>query len=227
MKPNQHDLEDLKLIQLECAKKVVFAPTISLEEIRYIGGMDLTFKDFKHTPTQALVSLVVIEYPSLTLIEKLVKMVKVTFPYVPTFLAFRELPALLEVYDSASHKPDVYFIDGQGLAHPRKCGIATHFGVETNTVAIGVAKSYLYGRYKVPCKNRGCKSLLYDKYKDEIIGSVVRTRSNVAPVFVSVGNKISLEMAIQLVMQTSRYRIPEPTRLAHNVLQEERHKIGW
>jgi len=220
-------MEELKKIQTECGKKVKEKDRLELEKIRYIGGMDLTFKDLKRNPTEALVSLVVVDRKTLKPVDIVIKRTVVDFPYIPTFLAFRELPALLEIYDKAKIKPDVYFIDGQGKIHPRRCGIASHFGVETDTVAVGVAKSHLYGKFNYPCSKKGCFSFVKDPKSGEILGAVVRTKDNTYPVFVSVGNNISLKSAIRLVLETSKYRIPEPTRLAHNVLQKERKKLNW
>ena len=220
-------MEELKKIQTECGKKVKEKDRLELEKIRYIGGMDLTFKDLKRNPTEALVSLVVVDRKTLKPVDIVIKRTVVDFPYIPTFLAFRELPALLEIYDKAKIKPDVYFIDGQGKIHPRRCGIASHFGVETDTVAVGVAKSHLYGKFNYPCSKKGCFSFVKDPKSGEILGAVVRTKDNTYPVFVSVGNNISLKSAIRLVLETSKYRIPEPTRLAHNVLQKERKKLHW
>jgi len=220
-------LEELKKLQTECGKKIKEIDRISLEKIRYIGGMDLTFKNLKGNPTEALVSLVVVDINTLKPVEVVIKRTVVDFPYIPTFLAFRELPALLEVYNASKLKTDVYFIDGQGKIHPRRCGIATHFGVETDTVAVGVAKSHLYGKYELPCARKGCFSFVRDPKTGEVLGAVVRTKSNTYPIFVSVGNNITLPTAIKLVLKTSKYRIPEPTRLAHNVLQKKRKELGW
>ena len=227
MEPSPLDLERLKEIQTECGKRINETDRVDIERVRYIGGMDLTFKDLKRNPTEALVSLVVVDTQNLKPVDVVIRQTEVDFPYIPTFLAFRELPALLEVYDKAKVKPEVYFIDGQGKIHPRRCGIASHFGVETGTVAVGVAKSHLYGRFKYPCERRGCVSYVKDPKTGEVLGAVVRTKDRVYPVFVSVGNNISLPSAIKLVLKTSKYRIPEPTRLAHNVLQKKRKELGW
>jgi len=225
--PSGEELERLKKIQYDCAKKIVERDEIPFEKIRYIGGMDLTFKDLKRNPTEALVSLVVVDKETLKPVEVIVEHTEVDFPYIPTFLAFRELPPLLEVYKKSKITPDVFFIDGQGKIHPRKCGIASHFGVEANVSAVGVAKSHLYGKYEFPCSKRGCLSYVKDPKTGEVLGAVVRTKTNTYPVFVSVGNKVSLPTAVRLVLQTSKYRIPEPTRLAHLVLQKKRKELGW
>ncbi|WP_461829600.1 endonuclease V [Aquifex sp.] len=214
------DLEKLKRIQLECAKKVIQRDDFA--EIRTVGGMDLTFEDIKRDPTRAWASLVVIDIETLKPIYEHVVEDVVEFPYIPTFLAFRELPLLLKLYKTAEVKPDVFFVDGQGVAHPRGCGIASHFGVETGEVSVGVAKSRLFGYAKEPGPKKG--DFTYLRYKGRIVGAVVRTKDNAQPVYVSVGHRISLKTAIELVLKTSIYRVPEPTRLAHNLLQKVRRE---
>ncbi len=184
--------------------------------------MDLTFEKIKENPTRAWASLVIIELKTLKPIYDLVVEDVVSFPYIPTFLAFREMPLLIKLYEKAKVKPDVFFIDGQGIAHPRGCGIASHFGVETGMVSVGVAKTRLFGYYDEPGERRG--EFSYLKYRGKILGAVVRTRDRTAPVFVSVGHRISLRTAVNLVLKTSKYRIPEPTRLAHNLLQRVRRE---
>ncbi|RLJ70907.1 endonuclease V [Hydrogenivirga caldilitoris] len=213
-------IEELKKIQLECARRVIGRD--DFEKLQTVGGMDLTFESVKENPTRAWASLVVIDIRTLKPIYSLVVEDMVSFPYIPTFLAFREMPLLLKLYEKTEVKPDVYFIDGQGTAHPRGCGIASHFGVETGEVSVGVAKTRLFGHYKEPEERRGAYSYL--KHGERVVGAVVRTKDKTAPIFVSVGHRISLKTAINLVLETSRYRIPEPTRLAHNLLQQVRRR---
>lgn len=129
---------------------------------------------------------------------------------------------MLKLHKEAELKPDIYFIDGQGVAHPRDCGVASHFGVETGSVSVGVAKTRLFGHYKDLGTKKG--SWTYLKYKDKVVGCALRTKDSSEPIFVSVGHRISLKTAIELVLRTSIYRIPEPTRLAHNLLQMVRKK---
>jgi deoxyribonuclease V len=117
----------------------------------------------------------------------------------------------------------VYFIDGQGIAHPRGCGIASHFGVEANTPTIGVAKTVLVGKAQEPAPKRGSFSPIH--YGGKVVGAVLRTKDNTAPIYVSPGHMISLNTALELVLKTSLYRIPEPTRLAHNLLQKVRKSV--
>lgn len=216
------DLEELKRIQQECAKKVVQKD--DFQEIRTVGGIDLTFQDIRNNPTRAWASLVVIDINTLKPVYEDVVEGIVDFPYIPTFLAFRELPLMINLHQGAKKKPDVYFIDGQGVAHPRGCGIASHFGVITQSVSVGVAKTKLFGYYKELSTKRGSWSYL--TYRGNILGAVLRTRDNTEPIYVSVGHRISLKTAVELVLKTSIYRIPEPTRLAHNLLQKVRRKTS-
>ena len=162
---------------------------------------------------------------------------KVNFPYIPGLLSFRESPACLAAVEKLKHEPDVFLIDGQGIAHPRRLGIASHLGLFFDKPTIGCAKSRLTGYFQAPPLKQGSYSLLLDRRlqttdyrpardegretRDEIIGAVVRTRTNVEPVFVSVGNKCLLNDAIKITLDcTTKYRIPEPTRLAHQLVSK-------
>ncbi|RMH79697.1 MAG: endonuclease V [Acidobacteria bacterium] len=214
------DLKRLENIQKICAERVVQRD--DFERVELIGGMDLTFENLHKNPTKAWASLVVIRLEDLKVVYQKVVEGTVDFPYIPTFLAFRELPLMLKLHEEAELKPDLYFIDGQGVAHPRGCGIASHFGVETNSVSVGVAKTKLFGYYKDLGEKRG--SFAYLRYKGSIVGCALMTRDHSEPIFVSVGHRISLKTAIELVLKTSIYRVPEPTRLAHNLLQSVRRR---
>lgn len=212
------DIEKLKAIQIECAKKVIQRD--AFEKLELVGGIDLTFEKMQDNPTRAWASLVVLRLKDFKVVYQKVIEGVVDFPYIPTFLAFRELPLMLRLYQEAEVKPDVFFIDGQGVAHPRGCGIASHFGVATNSVSVGVAKKRLFGYYRDLGDKRG--SYAYLTYRGQVVGAAVRTRDNTEPIYVSVGHLISLSTCIELVLRTSLYRIPEPTRLAHNLLQKVR-----
>ncbi|QER41226.1 endonuclease V [Thermodesulfobacterium sp. TA1] len=215
------DLAKLEEIQLDCAKRVIKEDVLT--EIKTVGGIDVTFESSKENPTRAWACMVVINLDTLKPIyQKIIEDI-VDFPYIPTFLAFRELPLVKKVYNEAKFKPDVIFIDGQGISHPRGCGIASHFGVEIGAVTVGVAKKKLLGSYEPLEDSRGSYSYLI--YNDEITGAVLRTKDKVKPVYVSIGHKISLDKAIELVLKTSIYRIPEPLRLAHNLLQKVRRQV--
>ncbi|MEJ5339418.1 MAG: endonuclease V [Aquificaceae bacterium] len=215
------NLKELEKVQLECARKVLQRD--DFQKVELIGGIDLTFESIKENPTRAWASLVVVRLPDLKVVYQKVVEGVVDFPYIPTFLAFRELPLMLSLYNEAELKPDVFFIDGQGIAHPRGCGIASHFGVETDSVSVGVAKTRLFGYGKEPELKRGSYSYL--TYRGSVVGAILRTKDHTEPVYVSVGHRISLKTAIELVLRTSIYRIPEPTRLAHNLLQRVRKEL--
>jgi deoxyribonuclease V len=180
-------------------------------QVRTMAGADVGFID----KATVLAAVVVLSFPDLDVIESRVNRAPCTFPYVPGLLSFREIPALLGCLDKVRTQPDVLMCDGQGLAHPRKMGLATHVGILLGVPVIGCAKSVLCGEFEEPPKRKGSFSYMYDK-KGEIIGAAVRTRNMVKPVYVSVGNRIDLAASIDLVLKCSpRYRIPEPLRLAH------------
>ncbi|MFQ6036077.1 MAG: endonuclease V [Sedimentisphaerales bacterium] len=144
---------------------------------------------------------------------------KLSFPYIPGLLSFRESPVCLAAVEKLKKEPDAFLIDGQGLAHPRRLGLAAHLGLFFDKPTIGCAKSRLTGSFEEPAPEKGAYSPLKDN--QEVIGAVVRTRSNVEPVFVSVGNKCLLEDAIKITLAwTTKYRLPEPTRLAHQLVSK-------
>ncbi len=194
-----------------------------LEEIRFIAGADIsTEKD----STQAYAGVVVMTYPGLEVVEERGVIFELSFPYVPGLLAFREAPPLLKVFEEIRHEPDLILFDGQGIAHPRGLGIAAHMGLLLDKPSIGCAKSLLFGLFEEPGDQQGVFSYLYDKHKN-IIGSVVRTRTGVQPVFVSIGHRIDLSTAIKYVLSSCRgYRIPDPIRHAHNFVNRLRTSQG-
>ena len=158
--------------------------------------------------------MVALRYPDLTIIERSSACCVTSFPYIPGLLTFREGPALIESFRRLRSEPDVIFFDGQGIAHPRGLGIASHIGVLLDRPTVGVAKSLLVGTAEDPGPAPGSTSpILYD---DETIGMVVRTKERTKPVYISVGHRIDLARAVDLVLATTRgYRLPEPTRQAH------------
>jgi len=146
-----------------------------------------------------------------------------SFPYIPGLLSFRESPVCIAAVEKLKNEPDVFIIDGQGVAHPRRLGLAAHLGLFFDKPTIGCAKSKLTGDFEEPSVGKGAYSPLKDG--DDVIGAVVRTRDNVEPVFVSVGNKCLLTDAIKITLDcTTRYRLPEPTRLAHMEVSKLRVK---
>lgn len=177
-----------------------------------VAGADLAF--FLGSD-RVIACVVVLAYPSLEVVESVVRVDRASFPYIPGLLSFRETPPLLRAFRRLREAPDVIFIDGHGLSHPRAAGIACHIGVLLDIPVIGCAKSILYGRFAEPRKRSGAVSNVYDTHH-AVIGAAVRTRTGVRPVFVSVGHRISLTHAIRLTLRCARgFRIPEPTRQAH------------
>ncbi len=178
---------------------------------RTIAGIDVSVRD-----KRVRAAVVVVAYPDLAVVEESVVQGDVVFPYVPGLLSFREIPAILPALEKLRTEPDLFITDGHGRAHPRRFGIAAHLGVLLGKPAFGVAKTRLVGRYEEPLPAKGSVSPLMDQ--DEQIGAVLRTRDGVRPVFVSVGHRITLPEAVELALACApRYRIPEPTRLAHRL----------
>jgi len=176
-----------------------------------IAGVDVSVKG-----KRSRAAIVIHEYPTLTPVRACTAEMNTPFPYVPGLLAFREVPVVLRALEGVSPLPDVLMFDAQGLAHPRHFGLACHLGVLLDLPGIGCAKSHLWGQYTLPGERKGNWTPLMDG--EEIIGAVVRTRDRVRPVFVSVGHRVDLETAIDLVLRcTTRYRLPEPIRQAHRV----------
>ena len=170
---------------------------------------------------KAIGGVVVLQCPGLEIVEKKFFVSEVVFPYIPGLLSFREAPALLGALAKIREEPDIILFDGQGIAHPRRMGIATHLGLFLEKPTIGCAKSRLVGKYLPPGEERESYSLLEDK--GEVIGAAVRTREGKKPVFVSPGDGIDLMASIQVVLQcTGEYRLPEPLRQAHLFVKEIR-----
>ena len=178
-----------------------------------VAGTDVGFDDDGRT-TRAAVAL--LSFPELELVEYALARLPTRFPYVPGLLSFREVPALLAALGKLRTPPDLVLCDGQGYAHPRRCGLASHLGLVTGLPTIGVAKSRLTGTFREPPQRRGAWRPLLDG--EETIGAVLRTRAGVKPVFVSAGHRVSLETAIRYTMAcVRRYRLPETTRWAHRL----------
>ncbi|MEW6526588.1 MAG: deoxyribonuclease V [Spirochaetota bacterium] len=203
-----YSVQEAIIIQKNLAGNVII--TGKPEKIEYIAGIDVAL-----TPDdRGYCIIAVFSFPTMELCEEVFCSDPITFPYVPGLLSFREGPLVLKAYEKLSIKPDVLVFDGQGIAHPRRFGIASHIGVILDVPTIGCAKSRLCGTYSEPGPNKGDRAYLYDK--DEIIGVVLRTRAQVKPVFVSPGHKIGIDEATDIMMQcTGNYRIPVPTRYAH------------
>ncbi len=195
--------EAAKRLQERLSKEVVIRRL--QKNIHTIAAFDASYCAYR-----IIAAVMVFTFPGLDLIEKAYAVRKVSFPYVPGLLSFREGPALLSAYKKLKKEPDLLLFDGQGIAHPRGLGIASHMGVILNKPSIGCAKSRLIGDFKEPQPSRGAYSFMYNNGKK--IGIVLRTRSNVSPVFVSPGHLVSMEDALKIILQCSVYRIPEPIR---------------
>ncbi|PIQ96719.1 MAG: deoxyribonuclease V [Nitrospinae bacterium CG11_big_fil_rev_8_21_14_0_20_56_8] len=186
-----------------------------------VAGADL---GFSHTSQTIYAGVVLLKFPSLELVAKFTLQGRVTFPYVPGLLSFREAPLLLELFKKVRPTPGLLMFDGQGLAHPRRFGLACHLGLLLDLPAIGCAKSRLVGRYEEPGNQKGDCSPLVDE-TGKRLGTVIRTREKCKPLFVSPGHRISHDNAVRRTLEcTTRYRIPEPTRLAHNLVTELRRR---
>lgn len=178
--------------------------------INTVAGVDIGLKK-----DIALASVVVLSFPELQVVDSEVAECPVRFPYIPGLLSFREIPPLLTAFTRLQTEPDLVIVDGQGIAHPRRFGLASHLGLILDKPTIGCAKSRLWGRYEEPGQEQGAYTYLTDK--EEVIGVVVRTRTNVRVVYVSIGHKISLDSARTFTLACCQgYRLPETTRHAHN-----------
>jgi deoxyribonuclease V len=207
-------------IQQRLRDRVVVEDRIG--RVRFVAGVDVGFES-GNTVTRAAVA--VLELPGLELRDHGIARLPTSFPYVPGLLSFREIPAVLDALAALHHMPDLILCDGQGLAHPRRFGIACHLGVLTDIPTIGVAKTRLIGEHVPVSEHKGEWRPL--THGGETIGAVVRTRTNVKPVFVSVGHRISLATAIEYLMRCiSRYRLPETTRWAHRLASGTEEQIA-
>lgn len=183
------------------------------DTVHRVAGVDVGFER-EGKITRAAV--VVLSFPQLALLEAVLVRQPTRFPYVPGLLSFREAPAILEALTQLSQPPDLLLCDGQGLAHPRRCGLACHLGLLSGLPSIGVAKSRLLGEYAPLGDERGDWQPLLDG--GEVIGAVLRTRQGTKPLYVSIGHRIDLPTAIEYVLAcTPRYRLPETTRQAHRL----------
>ncbi len=197
-------------IQRQLRGQVLLANAASLATLKTIAGIDASYQS---KTGQARAAIVVLSFPGLAVIEQAVATRPISFPYIPGLLSFREAPAVLEAMSTLRARPDLIMCDGQGYAHPRRLGLASHLGVYLDMPSVGCAKSRLIGSYDEPGPDQGSVSPLTDH--DEVIGMVVRSKIGTRPLFVSSGHQVDLATAVEIVLQCLRgYRLPEPTRLA-------------
>ena len=200
--------EEARQIQNRLRTQVV--TTDRFGTINTVAGVDIGLKK-----DIARASVVVLSFPELQVVDSVVTESPVRFPYIPGLLSFREIPPLLIAFSQLQTEPDLVIVDGQGIAHPRRFGLASHLGLVLDKPTIGCAKSRLWGRYEEPDLEQGAYTYLTDK--DEVIGAAVRTRTNVRVVYVSIGHRISLDSARTWTLACCQgYRLPETTRHAHN-----------
>ena len=194
------------------------------EKPKTIAGLDVAY-DVKQGVAYAAAML--FSYPGLELLKTSFTTTDVDFPYIPGLLSFRESPPLLKALHALNLRPDVLLVDGQGICHPRRLGLASHLGVISGIPSIGAAKSHLCGEYEEPNRERGAgKSIILG---GEVVGCVLRTRTSVRPLFISPGHLCNLEECIEIVLMCcKRYRLPEPQRVAHHMAEKaKREGIGF
>ena len=202
------NIAEAKVIQEQLRHKVIDSDCLG--EVKYVAGVDIGFED-NYAITKAAIAI--LTYPELELVEQAIARISTVFPYVPGYLSFREIPAILAAFPQVKTVPDLILCDGQGYAHPRHFGLACHLGLLLDIPTIGVAKSRLIGKHEDVPLDKGSWQPLFDQ--DEIIGVVLRSRTKVKPIYVSIGHKISLPTAISYVMGClTKYRLPETTRWA-------------
>ena len=210
--------EEAARIQTELRTRLIL--TWDKRPASTIAGVDVSIKT---ETTRA--AIVVLSYPGLTPLEAVLADTPLIFPYIPGLLAFREGPAVLAAWAKLQNKPDLLMFDGQGIAHPRGVGIASHMGLWLERPTIGVAKSRLYGRHAEVGPTRGDRADLLDK-QGNIIGTVLRTRERTNPLYISPGHLMDVEAATEFVLACGKgYRLPEPTRWAHKVAGGEKFPV--
>jgi len=207
-------------LQNEVRKLVKIGNYIDIASVRLIGGVDVAYlgKGASHACAVA----VVWDRFSGEVLESVYAQDEVVFPYIPGLLSFRELPVVMKACEGLSNIVDVWMVDGAGIAHPRRLGIAAHFGVLLDRPSIGVAKSRLIGSHLPVPRNKG--SWVPLRHDGEVIGNVLRTRNDVKPLYISPGHKVSFRQVVELVLACCpKYRLPEPTRMAHNLVERYAH----
>ena len=215
------DLTPHEAIALQNALRGRIVTGDRLGLVKHVAGVDVGFEDAGKI---ARAAVAVLSFPALEIVDCAIARMPTRFPYIPGLLSFREAPAVLAALSALRVRPDLILVDGQGMAHPRRFGIASHLGLVADIPTIGVAKSRLIGEYREPAQRRGASAVLKDK--KETIGAVLRTQTNVNPVYVSVGHRVSLKTALRYVMKcVTKYRLPETTRWAHRLASSPAREV--
>jgi len=219
---------EARQIQLELRARLEREDRIP--KVQHVAGADIALElpgrgSWRTGEGRAIAGIIVYRFPDMVEVERVSSIQRLTFPYVPGLLSFREIPALLAAFESLRTSTDLIFCDAQGYAHPRRFGLACHLGVLLGVPSIGVAKSLLIGNYKEPARRAGSTASLIDADTGEEIGAAVRTANAVKPVYVSQGHRISLPRAIEFTIAvTDGFRIPRPTREADHFVNEVRRR---
>ncbi|GFP32261.1 deoxyribonuclease V [Candidatus Hakubella thermalkaliphila] len=208
-------VEEALRIQNELRERVVLRD--QTERIRTVTAVDVGYPG---PEKMALGCAITFTYPDLRVVGKAFSLQEVSFPYIPGLLAFREAPVIISALQKLEGSSDLLIVDGQGYAHPRYMGLATHLGIYLDMSSVGCAKSHLWGTYGEPAPNKGSYEYLRDG--EQVVGAVLRTKDRVTPVFVSPGHKISLERSIRVILSLCKFRIPEPLRIVHQELKRMR-----
>ena len=204
--------------QLRLSKQIIFEDTLP-EKIRFVAGVDVAY-----ARGMSIGAVAVLHYDSLKLVESQTALCKTRFPYIPTLLSFREIPPAVLSIKKLHMQPDIFLVDGQGFAHPYRCGFASHLGLAIGKPTIGVAKSRLFGEAE---RTKTEDKVAFLKHKGEVVGAMVTIKRGCKPVYVSVGHMVSLETAIKIVKHCARHnRIPEPVLKAHETATLEKRKIN-
>ena len=214
--PHRWDLSPTEAIALqkELAAQIDAGSPITIDDLKLVAGVDVSVKN-----NVSRAAIVVMTFPDLARVEAVTAQIPTPFPYISGLLSFREGAVILAARQKLKATPDAYLFDGMGIMHPRRIGVASHIGLWFDAPTVGVGKTKLLGDYDEPGMQKGDFSPLM--HKDEYLGDVLRTRAKVKPVFVSVGHKATTESARELVLRcTTRYRLPEPIRAAHNTAGE-------
>lgn len=197
-------------LQKDLAAYVIHDTPLDVNSVSYVAGVDVSVKN-----NVSRAAVVVLTYPALQIVETALATQPTPFPYISGLLSFREGPVLVEAFEKLQTVPDVFVFDGMGRIHPRRIGIASHMGLWLAKPTIGCGKTHLIGKYTDPAAEKGSRTTL--THNGETLGVVLRTRTNVKPVYVSPGHRIDLKSAVDLVLHvTPKYRLPEPVRAAHN-----------
>lgn len=209
-------VEEAIALQEKLTKEVITLDEIH-QPVQYVAGVDMGFES---AGTISRAAVAVLSFPDLQLQEYAIARRATSFPYIPGLLSFREIPALLDALEKINTTPDLILCDGQGIAHPRRLGIASHLGLILDMPTIGVAKSLLVGKHQEVPNIKGSWQPL--KHRGETIGAALRTRVGTKPVYISSGHRVSLPTAIDYVLQcTPKYRLPETTRIADKLSKSD------